>query len=120
MSAKTKRLLPRLALGAASMLLFTLAATSLLDAAGVDLERRLWLLRRNLLGLEPVGIWQPSPVFGWTHRPGASGRDRVPPDFDVAYHIPVLTNRSEYPTHGARVLALRYRNQSTPDSGALR
>lgn len=73
-----------------SLLLAVFAAALLvwiLEASGVDLKRRLWLARIQLLGPEPVGIWRDDARLGWRHMPGATGRQRDVPDFDVAYHI---------------------------------
>ena len=58
-----------------------------LHQLGFDVERRLWLAKVQLLGREPVGIWRADERLGWSHIPGASGRQREVPDFDVSYHI---------------------------------
>ena len=65
----------------------TAAGAMLLEAAGIDVERRLWLARKALFGPERVGIFRPDPRLGWTHVPGSSGRQREVPDYDVRYHI---------------------------------
>lgn len=77
------RVLAALAIAALTLAL-GLAA---LAAFGIDVERRVWLARRALLGPEAVGIWQADPRLGWRHTPGAVGRQRVVPDFDVTYRI---------------------------------
>jgi len=66
---------------AAGLAALGLRATGVLDGATFS------HLRSRLAGTEPIGIWQADPIYGWAHRPFASGRHRLPPDFDVRYHI---------------------------------
>lgn len=72
------------------------AATALLvggvSLLGID-ERRLWQIETQLFGPEPVGIFQGDERLGWRHIPGAEGRQREVPDFDVRYHIDEFGNR---------------------------
>jgi hypothetical protein len=69
-----------------STLLTLLIAYWVLESAGINIERQLWLLRNQIFGLEKVGIWQDDPIFGWTNKPNGRGRHRKLPDFDVEYH----------------------------------
>jgi hypothetical protein len=74
-------------------LLLAIAAWAL-EAAGVDVRRRLWLARNRLLGPEAVGIWRADDRLGWRHIAGASGRQRSVPDYDVWYRIDAQGHRS--------------------------
>jgi lysophospholipase L1-like esterase len=65
----------------------------ILGFVGIDLERQIWLLQRQLFGPAKVGIWQDNPIFGWTNKPNAVGRHRKPPDFDVQYHTDKYKHR---------------------------
>lgn len=56
-------------------------------------ERRLWQIERQLLGPEAIGIFEADARLGWRHVPGAEGRQREVPDFDVRYHIDAYGNR---------------------------
>ncbi len=58
-----------------------------LDRIGIDVARRIWLLRESILGPQPAGVHQASDRYGWVHVPSAIGWKRVVPDFDVEYHI---------------------------------
>ena len=64
-----------------------------LDRLGMDVSRRLWLAKLAVFGPEPIGIWQLSDRFGWTHIPSATGRERIVPDYDVRYRIDPLGHR---------------------------
>ena len=60
-----------------------------------DLGWKFYLAKRTLFGERPIGVFQPDPVLGWSHIPGAIGR-HVHFQFDVQYSID---------EHGFRLLA---------------
>jgi hypothetical protein len=90
---RVKPILARLVLLSISTLIACIIAYWIMSLAGINLQRRLWLARTKITGPEAIGIWQDDPVFGWTNKPGQSGRHREPPDFDVRYNIDRFKHR---------------------------
>jgi hypothetical protein len=64
-----------------------------LSLYGVNLHRQAWLMKIEIFGPEPIGIFQADERFGWVHTPSAVGRHRLVPDFDVQYHIDASGHR---------------------------
>lgn len=86
-----KRWIARFALVLGSLLLAGVCGLVTIWAmqtwGGPETQHRIWQARVRVFGPEAVGIWRDHERLGWEHIPGASGRQRTLPDYDVRYHI---------------------------------
>lgn len=82
-----------IALFLAVTVLLGAAGLVLLDRAGFEVRRKIWLAKQKIFGIEEIGIWRNDERLGWVHIPSSSGRQRVVPDFDVRYHIDARGHR---------------------------